>query len=219
MDEFKVPSIPSTSGCSFIDTALSKEGLVATPERPPIAPSPGLWLDIGEIIEKELPEPQANLEGWGSVSPKKKPSIQETRHRAMMRGVGLKEKDLKKIYNYPGGKMDIYVEKLTHWQKPVARLIRRQFRNAKSAVTTRKNKGRELDLLRETLERKVRYRDELRAKHEQLKVRLQEVKAKKEALINSLDRANTEKNPKALDLVNQGFCTMGEFVNWFHPGK
>ena len=115
--------------------------------------------------------------------------------------------------------MDIYVEKLTHWQKPVARLIRRQFKNAKSAVATRKNKGRELDLLRETLERKVRYRDELRVKNEQLKIRLQEVKAKKEALINSLDRANTEKNPKALDLVNQGFCTMGEFVNWFHPGK
>ena len=219
MDEFKVPSIPSTSGCSFIDAALSKEGLVATPERPPVAPSPGLWLDIGEIIEKEHPESQGNLEGWGSVSPEKKPSIQETRHRAMMRGVGLKEKDLGKIYNYPNDEMDIYVEKLTHWQKPVARLIRRQFRNAKSAVATRKNKGRELDLLRETLERKERYRDELRARYEQLEVKLQEVKAKKEALINSLDRATTEKNPKALDLVNQGFCTMGEFVNWFHPGK
>ena len=214
MDEFKVPSIPSTSGCSFIDTALSKEGLVATPERPPIAPSPGLWLDIGEIIEKELPEPQANLEGWGSVSPKKKPSIQETRHRAMMRGVGLEEKDLKKIYNYPGGKMDIYVEKLTHWQKPVARLIRRQFRNAKSAVATRKNKGRELDLLREKLERKERYRDELRARNEQLKVRLQEVRAKKDALKQVL-----ENNPNALDPVRQGFCSVDEVVNWFHPGK
>ena len=215
MDAFKVPSIPSTSGCSFIDAALSKEGLVATPERPPVAPSPGLWLDIGEIIEKEHPESQGNLEGWGSVSPEKKLSIQETRHRAMMRGVGLKEKDLRKIYDYPGEEMEIYVEKLTYWQKPVARLIRRQFKNAKCAGATRNKRERELDLLRDTLERKECYRDELRARHEQLEVMLQEVKAKKEKLIRSI----TEKNPKALDPVNQGFCTMGEFLNWFHPGK
>ena len=192
---------------------------MATPERPPVAPSPGLWLDIGEIIEKELPESQGNREGWGSVSPEKKPSIQETRHRAMMRGVGLKEEELDKVYNYSREEMDQYKEELTHWQKSVVRRIRRQFMNSRSARTSRKSRGRELDLLRETLERKVRYRDELRVKNEELKVRLQEVKAKKEALINSLDRANTEKNPKALDLVNQGFCTMGEFVNWFHPGK
>ena len=214
MDEFKVPSIPSTSGCSVIDTALSKEGLVANPERPPVAPSPGLWLDIGEILEREHPESQGNLEGWGSVSPEKKPSIQETRHRAMMREVGLKEKDLEKIYNYPSFKLELYVEKLTHWQKPVARLIRVQFMKAKSAVATRKNRGRELDLLREKLERKERYRDELRARNEQLKVRLQEVRAKKDALKQVL-----ENNPNALDPVRQGFCSVDEFVNWFHPGK
>ena len=210
MDEFKVPS---TSGCSFVDETLSKEGLVATPERPPVAPSPGLWLDIGEIIEKEHPE--SHLEGWGSVGPEKKPSIQETRHRAMMRGVGLKEKDLRNIYNYLNEEMEIYVEKLTYWQKPVARLIRRQFKNAKCAGATRNKRERELDLLRDTLERKECFRDELRAEYNALEVELQEVKAKKEKLIRSI----TEKNPKAFDPVNQGFCTMGEFVNWFHPGK
>ena len=210
MDEFKVPS---TSRSSFVDETLSKEGLVATPERPPVAPSPGLWLDIGEIIEKEHPE--SHLEGWGSVGPEKKPSIQETRHRAMMRGVGLKEKDLREIYNYPNEDMEIYVEKLTYWQKPVARLIRRQFKNAKCAGATRNKRERELDLLHDTLERKECYRDELRAEYNALEVKLQEVKAEKEKLIRSI----TEKNPKALDPVNQGFCTMGEFVNWFHPGK
>ncbi len=215
METFKVPQNPANN----VDALLSRERLMVTPERPPIAPSPGFWQDMKEVMEKEFSEPQTNLEGWGSVSPEKKPSIQETRHRAMLRGVGLKEKYLKKIYNYPSGKMNKYIKKLTHWQKPVVRLIRRQFKNSKSAVQTRKNKGRELDLLRETLERKQRLRDELRAKNEQLKVRLQEVKAKKEVLSNSLERRITEKNPKALDTVNQGFCTMGEFLNWFHPGK
>ena len=214
MDVFKIPQIPSSSRCSFIDAVLSKEGLVVTPERPPVPPSPGVWQDIGELIQKELPESQGNLEGWGSVSPEKKLSIQETRHRAMMREVGLKEKDLEKIYNYPSFKLELYVEKLTHWQKPVARLIRRQFMKAKSAVATRKNRGRELDLLREKLERKERYRDELRARNEQLKVRLQEVRAKKDALKQVL-----ENNPNALDPVRQGFCSVDEFVNWFHPGK
>ena len=215
METFKVPSNQSASGCSVIAAALSKEGFVATPEHPPVAPSPGLWLDIGEIIEKEHPESQGNLEGWGSVGLEKKPSIQTTRHKAMMRGVGLKEKDLGKLYNYPNEEMDIYVEKLTHWQRPVARMIRRQYKNAKCAGATRKYRGRELDLLRETLKRKECFRDELRAEYNALEVKLQEVKAKKEKLIRSI----TEKNPKALDPVNQGFCTMGEFVNWFHPGK
>ena len=228
METFKVPPNPSTSRCSFVDALLSKERLVTTPERPPIAPSPGFWLDMGEVIQNEIPEFQGNLEGWGTVSTKeqtsrqkskKQTSRQETRHKAQMRGVGLKEEELDKVYNYSREEMDQYKEELTHWQKSVVRRIRRQFMNSRSARTSRKSRGRELDLLRETLERKVRYRDELRVKNEELKVRLQEVKAKKEALINSLDRANTEKNPKALDLVNQGFCTMGEFVNWFHPGK
>ena len=110
--------------------------------------------------------------------------------------------------------MDIYVEKLTHWQKPVARLIRRQFKNAKSAVATRKNKGRELDLLRERLEEKKRQRESLEATNKQLEVKLQQVKAKKEALKQVL-----ENNPDALDPVRQGLCSVEEVLDWFLPGK
>ena len=212
MDEFKVPS---TSRCSFVDETLSKERLVETPERPPVTASPGIWLDIGEIIEKELPKSKRNLEGWGSVSTERKPSIQETRHKRMLKGVGLKEKELKNIYDYPSEEMEKYLEKLTYWQIPVVRRIRRQFKNAKCAGATRNRREEELYLLRNTLEHKTVKRDELRAKYEQLEVMLQEVKAKKEKVIRSI----TEKNPRAFDPVNQGFCTMGEFLKWFHPGK
>ena len=219
MDAFKVPQIPSSSKCRSIDAVLSKEGLVVTPERPPVAPSPGIWQDIGEMIQKELPESQGNLEGWGSVSPEKQTSRQETRHRAQMRGIGLKEEELEKVYNYPGEKMNQYLKELTLWQKPVVKQIRRQYKNSKSAVASRKRKGRDLDLIRKLLDHKKRQRDSLRATNKQLEVRLEQVKAKKEALINSLERAIAEKNPKTLDPVNQGFCTLGEFLNWFHPGK
>ena len=142
MDAFKVPEIPTSKKCSFIDAVLSKEGLVVTPERPPIAPSPGFWQDMGELIEKELPESQGNLEGWGSVSPEKQTSRQETRHRAQMKGVGLKEEDLEKVYNCPGEEMNQYLEELTHWQKPVVKQIRRQYRNCKSADTSPKEEGK-----------------------------------------------------------------------------
>ena len=214
MDAFKVPQIPSSSRCSFIDAVLSKEGLVVTPERPPIAPSPGFWQDMGELIEKELPESQGNLEGWGSVTPEKKPSRQETRHRAQMRGVGLKEEELEKVYNCPGEEMNQYLEELTHWQKPVVRQIRRQYKNSKSAGTSRKKKGRELDQLREILEEKKRQRDYERARNEQLKARLEQVRAKKNALKQVL-----ENNPNALDPVRQGLCSVEEVLDWFLPGK
>ena len=94
------------------------------------------------LIERELPESQGNLEGWGSVTPEKKPSRQETRHRAQMRGVGLKEEDLEKVYNCPGEEMNQYLEELTHWQKPVVKQIRRQYRNCKSADTSPKEEGK-----------------------------------------------------------------------------
>ena len=214
MDAFKVPQIPSSSKCSFIDAVLSKEGLVVTPERPPIAPSPGFWQDMGELIEKELPESQGNLEGWGSVTPEKQPSRQETRHRAQMRGVGLKEEDLEKVYNCPGEEMNQYLEELTHWQKPVVKQIRRQYRNCKSADTSRKKKGRVLDQLREILEEKKRQRDYERARNEQLKARLEQVRAKNIALKQVL-----ENNPNALDPVRQGLCSVEEVLDWFLPGK
>ena len=214
MDAFKVPQTPPSSKCSFIDAVLSKEGLVVTPERPPIAPSPGFWQDMGEVIEKELPESQGNLEGWGSVTPEKQPSRQETRHRAQMKGVGLKEEDLEKVYNCPGEEMNEYLEELTHWQKSVVRRIRRQYKNSKSAGTSRKKKGRELDQLREILEEKKRQRELLRAKNEQLKVRLEQVRAKKNALKQVL-----ENNPNALDPVRQGLCSVEEVLDWFLPGK
>ena len=214
MDAFKVPQIPSSSKCSFIDAVLSKEGLVVTPERPPIAPSPGFWQDMGELIEKELPESQGNLEGWGSVTPEKKPSRQETRHRAQMRGVGLKEEELEKVYNCPGEEMNQYLEELTHWQKPVVKQIRRQYRNCKSADTSRKKKGRVLDQLREILEEKKRQRDYERVRNKQLKARLEQVRAKKNALKQVL-----ENNPNALDPVRQGLCSVEEVLDWFLPGK
>ena len=214
MDAFKVPKIPPSSKCSFIDAVLSKEGLVVTPERPPIAPSPGFWQDMGELIEKELPESQGNLEGWGSVTPEKQPSRQETRHRAQMRGVGLKEEELEKVYNCPGEEMNQYLEELTHWQKPVVKQIRRQYRNCKSADTSRKKKGRVLDQLREILEEKKRQRDYERARNEQLKARLEQVRAKNIALKQVL-----ENNPNALDPVRQGLCSVEEVLDWFLPGK
>ena len=214
MDAFKVPEIPTSKKCSFIDAVLSKEGLVVTPERPPIAPSPGFWQDMGELIEKELPESQGNLEGWGSVTPEKQPSRQETRHRAQMRGVGLKEEDLEKVYNCPGEEMNQYLEELTHWQKPVVKQIRRQYRNSKSAGTSRKKKGRVLDQLREILEEKKRQRDYERARNEQLKARLEQVRAKNIALKQVL-----ENNPNALDPVRQGLCSVEEVLDWFLPGK
>ena len=194
-----------------------------TPERPPIAPSPGFWLDMGEVIQNEIPEFQGNLEGWGTVSTKeqtsrqksrKQTSRQETRHKAQMRGVGLKEEELDKVYNYSRDEMDQYKEELTHWQKSVVRRIRRQFKNSKSAVTSRKSKGRELDLLRERLEAKMRQRESLEATNRQLEVKLQQVKAKKEALKQVL-----ENNPDALDPVRQGLCSVEEVLDWFLPGK
>ena len=214
MDAFKVPEIPTSKKCSFIDAVLSKEGFEVTPERPPIAPSPGFWQDMGELIEKELPESQGNLEGWGSVTPEKQPSRQETRHRAQMRGVGLKEEDLEKVYNCPGEEMNQYLEELTHWQKPVVKQIRRQYRNSKSADTSRKKKGRVLDQLREILEEKKRQRDYERARNEQLKARLEQVRAKNIALKQVL-----ENNPNALDPVRQGLCSVEEVLDWFLPGK
>ena len=214
MDEFKVPHTPPSSKYSFIDAALSKEGLVATPERPPIAPSPGFWQDMGEVMQKEFSEPQGKLEGWGSVSPGKQTSRQETRHRAQMRGVGLKEEDLEKVYNCPGEEMTEYLKELTHWQKSVARQIRRQYKNSISAGTSRKKKGRVLDQLREILEEKKRQRELLRARNEQLKVRLEQVRAKKNALKRVL-----KNNPNALDPVRQGLCSVEEVLDWFLPGK
>ena len=223
METFKVPPNPSTSRCSFVDALLSKERLVTTPERPPIAPSPGFWLDMGEVIQNEIPEFQGNLEGWGTVSTKeqtsrqkskKQTSRQETRHKAEMRGVGLKEEELDKVYNYSREEMDQYKEELTHWQKSVVRRIRRQFKNSKSAVTTRKSRGRELDLLRERLEEKKRQRESLKAANKQLEIKLQQVKAKKEALKQVL-----ENNPDALDPVRQGLCSVEEVLDWFLPGK
>ena len=223
METFKVPPNPSTSRCSFVDALLSKERLVKTPERPPIAPSPGFWLDMGEVIQNEIPEFQGNLEGWGTVSTKeqtsrqkskKQTSRQETRHKAQMRGVGLKEEELDKVYNYSREEMDQYKEELTHWQKSVVRRIRRQFKNSKSAGTSRKNRGRELDLLRERLEEKKRQRESLEATNRQLEVKLQQVKAKKEALKQVL-----ENNPDALDPVRQGLCSVEEVLDWFLPGK
>ena len=196
---------------------------MATPERPPIAPSPGFWQDMGEVIQKEIPEFQGNLEGWGTVSTKeqtsrqksrKQTSRQETRHKAQMRGVGLKEEELDKVYNYSRDEMDQYKEELTHWQKSVVRRIRRQFKNSKSAVTSRKSRGRELDLLRERLEAKMRQRESLEATNRQLEVKLQQVKAKKEALKQVL-----ENNPDALDPVRQGLCSVEEVLDWFLPGK
>ena len=223
MDTFKVPTTPSTSRCSFVDALLSKERLVTTPERPPIAPSPGFWLDMGEVIQNEIPEFQGNLEGWGSVSTKEQTSRQkakkqtprqETRHKAQMRGVGLKEEELDKVYNYSREEMDQYKEELTHWQKSVVRRIRRQFMNSRSARTSRKSRGRELDLLRERLEEKKRQRESLKATNKQLEVKLQQVKAKKEALKQVL-----ENNPDALDPVRQGLCSVEEVLDWFLPGK
>ena len=110
--------------------------------------------------------------------------------------------------------MNQYLEELTHWQKPVVRQIRRQYRNSRSAGTSRKKKGRELDQLREILEEKKRQRELLRAKNEQLKVRLEQVRAKKNALKQVL-----ENNPNALDPVRQGLCSVEEVLDWFHPGK
>ena len=196
---------------------------MTTPERPPIAPSPGFWQDMGEVIQKELPEFQGNLEGWGSVSTKeqtsrqrakKQTSRQETRHKAQMRGVGLKEEELDKVYNYSREEMDQYKEELTHWQKSVVRRIRRQFMNSRSARTSRKSRGRELDLLRDRLEEKKRQRESLEATNRQLEVKLQQVKAKKEALKQVL-----ENNPDALDPVRKGLCSVEEVLDWFHPGK
>ena len=67
---------------------------MATPERPPIAPSPEVWEDIGEMIQEYLPEPQGNLEGWGSLSSEKQTNTQETRHKALMKGIALKVEEL-----------------------------------------------------------------------------------------------------------------------------
>ena len=188
---------------------------MVTPERPPVAPSPGAWQDIGELIQNELPESQGNLEGWGSVSPEKQTSRQETRHRAQMRGIGLKEEELEKVYKYTGEKWNQYLRELTHWQQTVVKQIRRQYRNSKSAVASRKKRGRDLDFIRKLLEEKKRQRDSHRARNRQLKAKLEQVKAKKKAL----EQAITEKNPKAFDPVNQGFCTLKEYLDWFRPGK
>ena len=218
METFKVPTTPSTSRCSFVNALLSKERLVTTPERPPIAPSPGFWLDMGEVIQNEIPEFQGNLEGWGTVSTKeqssRQKSRQETRHKVEMRGVGLKEEELDKVYNYSREEMDQYKEELTHWQKSVVRRIRRQFMNSRSARTSRKSRGRELDLLRDRLEEKMRQRESLEATNRQLEIKLQQVKAKKEALKQVL-----ENNPDALDPVRQGLCSVEEVLDWFLPGK
>ena len=200
MEVFKTPKIPLETTSKSV---FPMEVFVVTPERPPIAPSPGVWQDL------------ESLEGWGSVGSKKQSSTQGTRHRNLMTGIGLKEKDLDKIYNYKGDKWIQYSQELTYGQLVVAKQIRRQYRNSVSAVASRKKKGRDLDLIRELLEHKIRQRDSLRARNEQLKVRLEEVKAKKEALIQEV----IEKNPKAFDPVKQGFCTMREYLDWFRPGK
>ena len=215
MDEFKIPQIPSTSRCSFIDAVLSKEGLVATPERPPIPASPGVLQDIGELIARELPEPQRNLDGWGSVSSEKQATKQETRHRALMTGVSLKVEDLDKIYEYKGKKWNQYLKELTYWQQTVVKRIRLQYRNRISAVSSRQKKGKELDFLRKLLDEKKRQRDSHRARNRQLKARLEEVKAKNA----QMEEAITKNNPKALDPVKQGFCSLEEFGDWFHPGN
>ena len=188
---------------------------MATPERPPIPPSPGVWQDIGELIEKELPEPQGNLDGWGSVSPEKQTTKQETRHRALMTGVGLKEEELENVYKYTGKKWNQYLMELTNFQQTVVKQIRRQYKNSRSAVASRKKRGRDLDLIRKLLEEKKRQRESHRARNRQLKAKLEQVKAKKKAL----EQAITENNPKALDPVNQGFCSLEELLEWFHPGN
>ena len=188
---------------------------MATPERPPIAPSPEVWEDIGEMIQKYLPEPQGNLEGWGSLSSEKQTNTQETRHRALMTGISLKVEDLDKVYKSKGNKWDQYLKELTHWQQTVVKRIRLQYRNRKSAVASRQKKGKELDFLRKLLEEKKRQRDSHRVRNRQLKARLEEVKAKRRAL----EEAITKNNPKALDPVNQGLCSLEEFGDWFHPGN
>ena len=245
MDVFKIPQIPSSTRCKSV---LSKEGIVVTPERPPVPSSPGVWQDLDELIQEELPESQGNLEGWGSLSPEKEPSVQERNHTALLSAIGLEKEELDKIYNYTGDKWKEHLQKLTPWQQIGVKQCRLQYKNGKSAAASRKKKGRELDLIRKLLDEKKRQRESHRAKNKQLKVRLQQVKAKKEALVRAineknpgaldpvnqgfctleeflkakkeaLERAISEKNPGALDPVNQGFCTLGEFLDWFHPGN
>ena len=71
-----------------------------------------------------------------------------------------------------------------------------------------------MDQLREILEEKKRQRDYERARNEQLKARLEQVRAKKNALKQVL-----ENNPNALDPVRQGLCSVEEVLDWFLPGK
>ena len=201
MDVFKIPQIPSSTRCKSV---LSKEGIVVTPERPPVPSSPGVWQDLDELIQEELPESQGNLEGWGSLSPEKETSIQERNHTDLMSAIGLKKEELGKVYNYTGEEWKQYLKKLTPWQQIGVKQCRLQYKNGKSAAASRKRKGRELDLIRKLLDEKKRQRESHRARNKQLKVRLQQVKAKKKAL----EQAITEKNPGALDPVNQGFCTL-----------
>ena len=245
MEVFKIPNIPSSNVCKSV---WSKEGIVVTPERPPVPSSPGVWQDLNELIQEELPESQGNLEGWGSLSPEKEPSVQERNHTALLSAIGLEKEELDKIYNYTGDKWKEHLQELTPWQQIGAKQIRIQYRNRISAALSRKKKGRELDLIRKLLDEKKRQRDSHRAKNKQLKIRLQQVQAKKEALMRAineknpgaldpvnqgfctleeflkakkeaLERAISKKNPGALDPVNQGFCTLGEFLDWFHPGN
>ena len=212
MDVFKIPQIPSGPRYTSV---MPKEGIVVTPERPPVPPSPGAWQDLDELIQEDLPESQGNLEGWGSLSPEKQTSIQETRHIELMAGVGLEKKELGKVYGYTGEEWNQYLMKLTKWQQVIVKQCRIQYQNKRSAASSRKKKGREVELIRERLEEKKRQLEGHRAENRQLFERNEQVKAG----IRTLVQAINEKNPKALDPVNQGLCTLEEFLEWFHPGN
>ena len=208
MDFFKIPQTPSGPRSK---TILPRGGLEEPPERPIVPPSPGAWLDVEELIQENLPQSQGHPEGWGYLAPGKETSKQKTRHIELLAGVGLKKEELKKIYGYAGEKWNNYIENLTCIQKAIARQCRAGYMNKKYAATSRERKGMDLELCRKKLEEKKRQGDIDLANNRQLSIRLQQVVSKRK----DLEQAVLERNLKELAPVNEGFLSMGEFLDWF----